>query len=255
MKHGSIRFCAMAVALLMAATLTDFAFAQSQQAQIQEQAYQITSIRVKPGMGLEWQNFLKTELIPVMKKSGVTQFETWETAFGDPDEFVMVTPLKNMAELDGPGAMSAAGEAGLKALMARIQQIVHSANFSVIRSRNDWNMPAKPGYVPKLAVLITNTVAVDRTDEFEKSSKGVMAAAAKTNMKGWLVSRLALGGNPNEFYTLVLFDAFADMQAFVPAFLKALNEAKLTPQPGMVTQRRYEVLRYIPDLSFLPATP
>jgi len=255
MKRGSIYLCIFAAALLMAITFADFGFAQAQQAQTQEQAYQVFSIKVKSGMGMEWAAFLKNEVIPMMKKIGVKEFQTWNTAIGDPDECVMLLPLKNLSELDGPGPFASAGQYEAAALMGKLQRMVDSARFSIIEAQNDTTITPKTGYVPKIGVLATNTVAIGREEEFTKVSKAVTAAIGKTNAKGMLSSKMALGGNPNTYYGLVLFDSFADMEKFGPAFVKALMEAKLPPETGVVVQREYTILRYVPELSIQPIAP
>ena len=255
MKRRVAHFCMIAAALLTSVMLAEFAYAQVKPGQTQEKAYQVASVKIKPGMAIEWRNYLKNELIPLMKKSGVTEFETWVTEFGDPDEFVMLLPIKSMAELDGPSPFAAGGQEGILELMAHLQRMVNSSRFSMIQSRSNLTIAPKAGYVPKIGVLVTNTVAMDRVADFEKSSSMVMAAVGKTNAKGFLSSKLSLGGIPNTYYSLVLFDSFADLEQFVPAFVKALGEAKFGPETGIVSQREYEVLRYIPELSIQPAAP
>jgi quinol monooxygenase YgiN len=111
----------------------------------------------------------------------------------------------------------------------------------------------KPGYTPKIGVLVINSVAPGRTEDFEKSSKEVIAAIGKTNAKGCLAFKMVLGGDPNEYNSLVLFDSFADIQKFGPAFGKALTEAKLGPDAGTVIHREYTVIGYVPELSIQPA--
>jgi len=68
------------------------------------------------------------------------------------------------------------------------------------------------------------------------------------------VSQIGLGGNPNEFITLVLFDSFDDIGKFPAAFAKAAAEAQLTPEPaGTVANTEWRVYRYAPALSIIPA--
>jgi hypothetical protein len=241
--------------LLLAVMLAEFGFTQATKVQAQEQSYRVVSIKIKSGMGPEWENCMKSELIPILRKSGVTEYQTWTTEFGDPDEYVMLMPLKNMSELDGPGPLAAAGKDGIAVLMARLQQMVNSAHFSVITSRNILSIAAKPGYVPKLGVLLTNTVAIGHEEGFAKSLKAVLAVMEKTNVKGLMTSKLAFGGNPNEFYTFIMFDSFADMENSMQAIRQALGEAKLAPQTGIVTQRENAILKYVSELSIQPAAP
>ena len=44
----------------------------------------VTEIKVKPGMDMEWENFLKKELIPILKKAGFKQMNVSKTnIFGE----------------------------------------------------------------------------------------------------------------------------------------------------------------------------
>jgi len=86
-----------------------------------------------------------------------------------------------------------------------------------------------------------------------KYTKELSAVIAKTNAKGVSVSQIGLGGNPNEFITLVLFDSFADISNFQAAYAKAATEAKLTPAPaGTIVNNEWRVYRYAPELSIIP---
>jgi hypothetical protein len=67
--------------------------------------------------------------------------------------------------------------------------------------------------------------------------------------------RLALGSNPNASTTVVLFDSFADLDTFGPAFMKAIAEAKLFPASGIVVQRGYQVISKIPELALQASAP
>jgi len=253
MKRRSIYLGIIAAALLMAMVFANSGFAQAQQAQIQ--MYQVTTIKAKSGMAWDFAAFMKNEVVPLMKKNGLNEMQTWTTAFGDPDEFDILMPLKSMAELDGPGMFASVGQYEREALVAKLQRMVASTQFSIIQSKPDLTIAMKPGYVRKIATLMTNTVAIDRDEDFIKSSKNVMAAVRKTNAKAFLTSALSAGGNLSEYYTLCLFDSFADLDKFGEAYMKALTEAKLAPQSGIVTKRELKIMRYAPELSIEPIAP
>ena len=92
-----------------------------------------------------------------------------------------------------------------------------------------------------------------RVVDFVKFAKDQAAVLMKTNAKGVYVSQIGLGGNPNEFITLVLFDSFADIAKFAEAYGKAATEAKLQPMvPGTVANNEWRVYRYVPELSIIP---
>ena len=89
--------------------------------------------------------------------------------------------------------------------------------------------------------------------DFVKYTKELSAVIAKANAKGVLVSQVGLGGNPNEFITLVLFDSFADIDNFREAFARATADAKLTPAPaGTIVNTEWRVYRLVPELSIIP---
>jgi len=259
MRRSSLYLCITLGLLLLVAALTNFGFTQSKKTQStappQEQAYRIITVTVKPGMGPEWENFLKNELIPAMKKGGVKQYGVWRTAgFGDPDNYLLTSPMGSLAELDDPSPLvKALGQDGVAALAAKRQRFVANARTYMITTKTNLSIAPKSGYVLKRGVLATNTIAPGRTEDFEKNYKEVVAAIGKANPKGVLTAKLGLGGNPNEYTTLILFDSFADLDKFVPAVGKALAEAKLAPQTGIVMHSERTVIMNIPELSIQPA--
>jgi hypothetical protein len=120
--------------------------------------------------------------------------------------------------------------------------------------RPDLGIALPSGYVPKLAVMSTTSVAPGRTADYEKHSKELLPVMGKTNVKGMLVRRVAFGGDPNKYLSLVLCDSFTDMDQFGPAFTKAATEAKLAPQPaGIVMHSERTIVRYVPELSIQPS--
>ncbi len=262
MKRATVCLCISALLILMSTALTGSSFAQAKKAQTAApapaSAMRIMELKLKSGMGLEFENWLKTDIVPSLKKSPIAFFSVWKIEqFGDPDKYYLVLPMTPMAQLDQPNPfMKQMGPEGATALMAKIQRFVDSSRFYFLEGVPGLTVEPKPGYAVKFAVLVTNYVAPGREPEFERNSKEIMAIVAKTNAKGFMTSKLGLGGNPNQYSTLVPFDSFSDMGQFAPAFAKAVATAKLSPEAGIVTHREYEVIREISELSFeAPAQP
>lgn len=242
-------------ALLLAATFTTFAFAQNQPAP-PPQSYSVTVIRVKPEMGREWQEYLKNDANPALVKSGVKQRGVWTTAtFGEGGEYVLVTPIENLAQFDGPSPLvKAIGQEAATALGAKRNRLINGSHSFGLTARPDLGIAPKPDYQFKLAISARNSVVPGHGADFVKSSKDISAVIAKTSAKGVLVSQVGLGGDPNEYITLVLFDSFADIDKFWPMFNKAAAEAKLAPAPaGTVAHTEWIVYRFVPELSIIPA--
>jgi hypothetical protein len=216
----------------------------------------VAIVQVKPEMGSEWQDYLKNHANPALQKGGVKERGVWTTAtFGEGGEYVLVTPIESLSQLDNPGpAIKALGQEGATALLTKRQRLITSSRTFTVTARPDLGVAPKAGYAFKLGVGATVNVTPGRIAEYEKSLKDLSATLAKTNAKGFLVSKVGLGGDPNSYITLALFDNWADLEKFPAAFTKAAADAKLTPAPaGVVAHSEWRVYRYVPELSIIPA--
>jgi hypothetical protein len=250
----------ISILLLLATVFASFSVAQSKATQTvaQPSGLLITELKVKSGIaGSELEYFLKTTFLPAMKKGGEKEFSVWKTAvFGYGEKYFLISPLQNLAAYDNPAPYwKGLGNEGSLALMSASSRLIDSSRTYSLVGQPNLTIETKPGYALKMGVLVTNQVAPGREAEFERNSKEVMNIIRKTNAKGFMTSRLGLGGNPNTFTTLVPFDSFADMANFEPAFIKALADAKLSPEAGVVVHREYEVISAIPGLSLEPTQP
>ncbi len=243
--------------LLWATALTTAGFAQNPTPPPPpRQVYQVTVMRVKPGMGREWREYMQNDANPAAIKGGVKKRDVWTSAtFGETGERIIVTPIDSFAQFDGPApVVKALGQDGATALAAKGAQLINGSHSFAVTARPDLGVAPEPGYQFKLAVSARSVVAQGHMEDFVKATKDLSAVIAKTNAKGVLVSRIGLGGNPNEFITLVLFDSFDDIGKFAEAFAKASAEAKLTSEPaGTVANSEWRVYRYAPEMSIIPA--
>jgi hypothetical protein len=201
---------------------------------------------------MDWDfiGFVKANVVPALTKLGVKDFSVWKIdQFGDTNTFYFLAPLQKLSALDKPLPwLQVVGQEALGTMYAMIQRLVAGSRDYSLIEQPGLSIPVKPGYAYKIGVLVTNTVAPGRQAEFETTTKSIMALVGKTNAKGFLTSKLGMGGNPNDYTTFVPFDSFTDMEQFEPAFVKAIAGAKLTETAGVVTSRKYEVLRHIPEL-------
>jgi hypothetical protein len=243
---------------LLAAMLAAFSFAQNKPApkaaaSQAQQPYLITIVRVQPAMLTEFQDLMKDEVVPALKKGGVTRYGVWMAAtFGEVGEFMLTRPIKDLAELDDPTnpIVKALGQDAATALRAKVLRLITSSRTFMITPQPDISSTPKSGYEPKLMLMVANNVTPGRTAEFEKGSKDLLAVISKTNAKALLSSKVSLGGDANGYLSLVLFDSFTDMNRFPAAFTKAAAAVKLAPESaGIVIHREYTTFRYVPELS------
>ena len=240
---------AMAILLLPAMNLC---FAQGQQpaASPQVEYYQLSEMKVKPGMSLEFESFVKTDLMPLLKKNN-TWFGTFRpSGYGDPDLYIMVSPA-NLASLDGPGFFAGLAPEAVNTIMAKFNRLLANGHFSVLQGKPKMTIEPKSGYTFKVAMCIRTIVAPGRNDEYEKSMEEMVGLIGKANAgKGILSSRFGMGGNVNEYMTTVLTDSFAELGMFYMAMAKAMAEAKMPVAAGVVMHQEVATYRYVPELSY-----
>jgi hypothetical protein len=250
--NPSIAFCSM----LIVVALASFSLAQNPPAAAQQgQQYLISVVRVQEAAVREWQELVKNEWLPAQKKAGVGELHVWSTdTLGEFGEFRIARAIKDITELDEPSPLvKALGQMGADALMAKLRRLTVSSRSYISTTRLDLSIAAPAGYTPKLAVLNQAIAATGRNAEFEERQKKLTAAIGKTNAKALRVTRINMGGNRNEYDVLALFDSFTDISQFGPALGKAMAEANLPAQPGVVANSETIVLRYVPELSLRPA--
>lgn len=244
-------------ALLLAASITPFCFAQNQnQPAPPPQLYWATVTQVKPGMMQQYQDFMKNETLPAFKKAGGKEISVWVVQnFGPGGEIWSFRPVENFKGLDEPGFLvKALGEAGARAWVAKRAQMITGSRSLLVSIIPALGAPIKSQ--PKLALSVTTAVTPGRVAEYTKWLKeNGLVANAKTNSKGVITFVEGLGGNPNAIRVAVYFDNFEDIGNFVQAYNKAMAELKLQPNPPIGVQERIEfgVYRHVPELSITPA--
>lgn len=247
----SVGFCA----LLLVAIFTNFGFAQGEDTSQEQQLYLMYIIQVNSGMGSAFENVMKNDLIPAMKKGGGNGVYTFKSQIlNDADTYRLAIPMTSLAGFDQPSPLvKALGQEGVAALMAKMQPLIKNIRSYMLTGRTDLSINPETGYTPKLAIEGSPEVAPGRTEEYEKGLKDALPVIGKTGVKGVITCKVGLGGNQNEYSLLVLFDSFGDVEKFGPAFQKAVAEAKLSPpQPGIVMHRESVVWIYAPELSVEP---
>jgi len=234
--------------LLLATVFINPGFSQEPQMSV------FTEIQLKPGMGFEFEKFLKTEVIPALIKGGTREMGVWKVAaLGNIGTYVLTAPVKKFAEFDAPGpVVKGIGPGGAQAMWAKLNQFTTDARRFTVTSLPDLEIAAPEGYVPKMGLQIKAIITPGRNEEYEKNIKDVQGILKKTNAKGFYADRVGVGGNPNQYYFLVLFDSFSDMDAFGVAFQKATSDTKMPSMTGIVAHTEMAMYSNDPELSIQP---
>jgi hypothetical protein len=216
----------------------------------------LSVIDIKPEFFAEFGE-LQAQTMEAQRKGGQAWRETWNVAqFGHPYRVGVLRPLTSFAELDGQSfTIKGAGADQARVINERARRMIVAQQIYALRARPDLGFGTRPEKV-NLAVLTTVTVAPGRNAEFEALMRNeVMPAYKKAGEPYLAVSQVVLGGDPNQYLALTLYDDFAGLQKGSP-ILRALGPegfAKFNQRmAGIVAHLQYEVVRYNAALSFRP---
>jgi hypothetical protein len=112
----------------------------------------VSILHVVPGRADDFAAWVKDEYLPAAKKAEIKNL--WVTADvhgSDPNERVIVRPVRSMAEFDGgPFTTKALGAEGARKMMSKTNGIVDSMNYRVVRYRADLSYQmARPSQTAK----------------------------------------------------------------------------------------------------------
>ena len=218
---------------------------------------QVTVVKVKPDLLNEWLEFQKNETIPMLKKAGAIRRDAWQTGiFGESGMYAFVVPIENFNQYDGDNPpLRALGADGARAYAERNRRFIVSSHTYADQTRPDLGYEIKMSGPPKLALLSNVRIALGKGSDYEALVKSDVIPVMRKARLGYAVSQTVLGGDINEFTTLIFYDTFADIGKGHPfdRILGADGSRQLTAKAvGIVTHVERSIVRYVPELSFAP---
>lgn len=239
-------FCILIVAML----LPNICLAQDEAA---SQAYIFSFLQVKPGMALEFEEFMKS-VLPALPEMGITQLDVWRISnFGVSDKYVLIMPAPTPEAMD---AELAADETSIPVpivpVLSALNRLLVSSRDVMIIPQSELTIDTAEGYEGKLALNLSIGTAPGRNAEFEAGLKQILDIMRETGVKGVYTSRVGYGGNLNEYNMSIFFDSFTDLAATMPKFEQKMAEAQLAPPTGIVFYTESEVYVHVPELGIQP---
>jgi hypothetical protein len=105
----------------------------------------ISDYSIAAGKTQEFENYIKTELMPAHKQVKSPGFSVFQTLFGGAPTFVVATMAPNMAALDqGPAIARAFGQAGAARAQQKLTGVVTHVERTVVRVVPDLSFGAAP---------------------------------------------------------------------------------------------------------------
>jgi hypothetical protein len=220
----------------------------------------ITRVSVKPEMMAEFRNFMKNTTNPALKKGGIKWRNVWQSTnyAGDAFEFVTVVPFDKFADFDGPSPLEKGlGSQGFADWSAKAGSLVKDVHRYIVRTRPDLSVMGKMDSPPKLAVISSVHVANGRTQDFENYIKNDLGPVFAKGGATYLVSQTIFGGDANEYVTLTMRDSFAEIdKGPVPVQVLGSDGAQklfMKLPAGTITHIERTIMRFVPELSIIPA--
>ena len=177
--------------------------------------------------------------------------------FGNTFEFSIVTPIASFAQYDAPSALAKVlSEGELDRALTTWSECVTGRTSVALVARPDLSFFEEAEWAPKMAVMVTLTVAPGTNQAFETLLVDeVLPAMKKAGVKVYAVSQAAFGGNGLQYHAVSLIDDFAELDKG-PPLVRALGPegaAKLQAKSAeLLTGFEVTVLEYLPELSLSP---
>jgi hypothetical protein len=133
--------------------------------------------------------------------------------------------------------------------------MINSVKRMLVNTRPDLSYDGEGTPTPGVAVVTHATAAQGRAAELEAWVKAdLLPVMRKAKVPAYLVSQMSLGGNANEYITLVMHANMAELEKGPPVYRVMSKDAgdKLyakLPAGALVNVERY-VVRFSPELSF-----
>ncbi|MBI3423077.1 MAG: hypothetical protein HY011_09070 [Acidobacteria bacterium] len=225
------------------------------------QLYNLMIRRPQPGLGDDYDNFVRTEANPLRIKGGIQQMDVWNLTRGGMGGRIFMHPIEKFADLDHPAGISRVLDA--KAAAAFWQKhgrmLANDEAYTLEHLPElSWTSPNYKAGMQKAAVLRFIKVAPGREREYENYFRNVEIPArlklvAQTTMLGQWRYRVRFGGDSYSYVMLRPMMNFAELDDAkgLRELLGAEAAQKLYSQlpPGVVVADEACLLRYRPELS------
>lgn len=218
---------------------------------------QVQETQVKPEMVGVYQDLIKNELIPGLKKAGVQFRWTYTTGpSGQAFTFTSVQPITNYAQFDQPGALQKAiGTDGVANYNAKIRPTIVSQHNFIQTLRQDLSIQSNSPTPPALLVVQAFQVAPGKGNDFTSSmTSDYLPNFKKAGVKDFWAYGTNFGAPGGQIVTVRALAKYAELDE--PGLL---NKAGLSQEAiQQMGARRAAVasvigndlIRLVPELSF-----
>jgi hypothetical protein len=220
--------------------------------------------QVKPDMAAAYQDVIKNEIVPALKKAG----QPWQWVFangavGEGATFVTARPIANYAEFDQPGMLGKAlGPEGAAKVVAKITPTVIGNRSWVQTLNQNMSIVSNAAAPPALVVVQDFDVIPGKNADFARiMTSEFLPAMKKAGVKDFWVYNTNIGGPGGRVSTVRPIAKYAELDpqpgggllvrgGLTPEAAQQLNASRA----ALFSRTETNVYRFVPELSFgMPA--
>lgn len=213
-------------------------------------------IRLRPEMVTEWMALQRNEVVPALKKAGVTSRTTLVTVVGNTFEYTTLTPFPTWAAMDGDGPLvRALGAEGAAQLNAKLRKCILTQSSYMTNRIDSLTIPSPTALVWRIQVRRVVPGKMREYVSFYRNEvlPGLRKAKASGKLAGSTIAIRGVGAATGEFSTVTFYDKFADIEGGDPlALALGAEAAQAINAKGtqLATNVQVTVRRRLADLSF-----
>ncbi len=218
-------------------------------------AVQVTQVR--PDMVGTYQDLIKNEANPGLKKGGIAWRWTWANGpSGQAFTFVSVQPITNYAQYDQPGALQKGiGADGVANYNAKLRPTIVSQRTYIETLRQDLSIQSNSTTPPAFLVIQTFQVAPGKGDEFTASmTSDYLPNYKKAGVKDFWVYAVNFGAPGGQIVTGRPIAKYAELDEpglLAKAGVTGDAAARIgARRAAIATVIENNLFRYVPELSF-----
>jgi len=219
----------------------------------------VTSTQIKLEFRQEYEAIQK-ELSAAYKKAGSASRVVVQTLLGDYAEYISITPITKLGDLDGPSpSVRALGEAASQKLLKRLGAYVVAVHRSTDLAMPEISINTPMENPGEYAQVMVMRLFPGKAQDFIAFMKDdYVPAAKKADVANLWVSRPIFGGDLGDRVVVRPLHKMADLDGG-PLMRRALGEEGarrlMEKQSTIVQSTSYTIVRIRPDLSLMPAPP
>lgn len=211
----------------------------------------VDTVQVRPERWEEFRAIERDEVIPALRKAGVSSRAAWRTAeFGSTYEVVLVRPVRDFGEYDtGDSFSRALGPGDAERLRERLRRCVLSRESAALLQRSDLSV----GETGRPFVVVTTlSVAPGRGADYEAFLRETLPELRKAGVVFGVYQRVY--GQPAAWVLVQNIDSLRELSrspgGLVRAFGQESADRLVGRLSGVLTSIERKVFRFDPELSF-----